>query len=73
MDVLLLHGVPYWTNMNNELFLYGSNPPQKIGVVEGTPKTPVLMENWKEKANDWLKVYRATLYQNTLDQKAKKV
>ena len=66
MNVHILQGVPYWKNDANELFLYTSNPPIKIGSMTAT-KEVQLLPDWKELSKEFLELYRKNLKISTVE------
>ena len=58
-----IQGVPYLVD-NKDVFVYSSVPPIRIGSYDNSLLT---LENWEEKAGDWLAYYRRGLAQQTQD------
>jgi hypothetical protein len=72
MKTLTINGVPYSVNEKQELFLYSSSPPIRIGSYE--PLSPgkdsssqkiSIDSDWKTKSQAFLTQYRTSLAQST--------
>ena len=65
MKTLTLNGVPYSVNEKQELFLYSSSPPVRIGSYTSSSQKVSLDSDWKTKSQSFLTQYRTTLSQTT--------
>ena len=65
MKTLTLNGVPYSVNEKQELFVYSSNPPIRIGSYDSSSQTISIDSDWKTKSNAFLTQYRTSLAQTT--------
>ena len=62
MKTITIYGVPYSVNEKNELFLYSSSPPVHIGTYDSEKAKVNLFADWKTKSEEYVKQYRASLF-----------
>lgn len=56
-----VRGVPFWKDATNALYMYGSNPPVRVGSFDTEKKEGVLDLDWKTAADAFLLQYRQGL------------
>jgi hypothetical protein len=65
MKTLTINGVPYSVNEKQELFLYSSTPPIRIGSYDTASQKISIDSDWKTKSQAFLTQYRTSLAQST--------